>query len=119
MIYLAQALVALLGAYHVVMVWNRVGRQRFRNEQELEQFLAEFEPAVAAGDFAKAQAVCEGDPRAVPQLAQVAVQNRGLGYAKLKHLVMDSATCSRTLSNGSVGSIRLSRRSRCWVFSER
>lgn len=89
MIYLAQALVALLGAYHVVMVWNRVGRQRFRNEQELEQFLAEFEPAVAAGDFAKAQAVCEGDPRAVPQLTQVAVQNRGLGYAKLKHLVMD------------------------------
>ena len=58
----AGEMVALLGAYHVVMVWTRVGRQRFRNEEELEQFLAEFEPAVAAGGSPAAAAGDDAGP---------------------------------------------------------
>ncbi len=87
--YLAQFLVAMWGAYCVVMVWQRVGRQRFRSEKEQDAFLDELEGPLSRGDFAAASALCDGDPRAVPQLAMIAIQNRQLGYAKVKHLVMD------------------------------
>ena len=33
--------------------------------------------------------MCDGDPRAVAQLALIAINNRQIGYAKTKHLVMD------------------------------
>lgn len=87
--YVAQFVVAMWGAYCVVMVWQRVGRQRFRSEREQEAFLEELDGPLARGDFAAATALCDGDPRAVPQLALIAIQNRQLGYAKVKHLVMD------------------------------
>ncbi|MCA9148423.1 MAG: MotA/TolQ/ExbB proton channel family protein [Planctomycetales bacterium] len=87
--YLALLLIALWGAYSVVMVWMRVARQRFRSDEALSLFLDELEGPLERGDFDAAAQICDGDPRAVSQLALVAINNRQLGYAKVKHLVMD------------------------------
>jgi biopolymer transport protein ExbB len=89
LIYGALVAIALWGAFCVVMVWMRVARQRFRSEEAQEQFLDELEAPLARGDFEAAVQLCDGDPRAVAQLALVAITHRDLGYAKVKHLVMD------------------------------
>jgi biopolymer transport protein ExbB/TolQ len=88
-IYAAQALVALWGAFCVIVVWRRVSAARFRSEEAQESFLAELQPSVAAGDFQGAADLCEGDGRALPQLSLLAIDNRGLGFDKVKHLVAD------------------------------
>ncbi len=87
--YGIQAVVALWGAFCVIMVWMRVGRQRFRTEEAQAEFLSELEAPLSRGDYAAAAELCDGDPRAVPQLALIAINNRQIGYAKTKHLVMD------------------------------
>jgi biopolymer transport protein ExbB/TolQ len=89
LIYGALAVVALWGAYCAVMVWMRVARQRFRSEEAQAQFLDELDAPLSRGDFAAASQLCEGDPRAVAQLALIAISNRELGHAKVKHLVTD------------------------------
>jgi biopolymer transport protein ExbB len=89
LIYLVLVAIALWGAFCVVMVWMRVARQRFRSEEAQDQFLDELEGPLAAGDFDAAAQLCDGDPRAVAQLALIAINHRDLGYAKVKHLVMD------------------------------
>ena len=88
-IYLVLAAIALWGAFCVIMVWTRVARQRFKNEAEQAEFLNELEPRLASKDFEGATAICDGDPRAVPQLSLVAIKNRQIGYSKVKRLVMD------------------------------
>jgi biopolymer transport protein ExbB/TolQ len=88
-IYAAQAVVALLGAFYVVVIWRRLGQSRFRNEEAQTEFMAQIQQSVAAGDFASAIELCEGDRRVLPQLIQLALDNRSLGYAKVRHLVSD------------------------------
>ena len=88
-IYMMLGAIAIWGAFCVIMVWMRVARQRFRSEDDQAKFLAEVETPLAKGDFKTAAEVCDGDPRAVSQLALIAINHRDLGYAKVKHLVMD------------------------------
>jgi biopolymer transport protein ExbB/TolQ len=71
------------------MVWMRVARQRFRTEEAQSEFLNQLEEPLNHGDFSAAAEMCDGDPRAVAQLALIAINNRQIGYAKTKHLVMD------------------------------
>ncbi|MCA9270706.1 MAG: MotA/TolQ/ExbB proton channel family protein, partial [Planctomycetales bacterium] len=73
----------------VVLVWMRVNQKRFRSEAELDAFLAEIEPPLAAGKFDAATAVCDGDARAMPQLALMALASRGMGFVKMRQLVLD------------------------------
>lgn len=87
--YGAQAVVALWGAYCVVMVWRRVAQKRFRSEEAQIEFLTAVEEPLERGDFDAASAVCEGDVRAVPQLAQLAIANRNLGFSKVRQIVVD------------------------------
>ncbi|NLF68979.1 MAG: MotA/TolQ/ExbB proton channel family protein [Candidatus Anammoximicrobium sp.] len=87
--YGAQAIVALWGAYCVVMVWRRVAQKRFRSEEEQTEFLTAVEDPLARGDFDSASGICEGDVRAVPQLALLAIANRNLGFSKVRQLVVD------------------------------
>lgn len=88
-IYGAQAVVALLGAFYVVVIWRRLGQSRFRNEETQTEFMNQVQQSIAAGDFAGANDLCEGDRRVLPQLIQLAIDNRNLGYAKVRHLVSD------------------------------
>ncbi|HIQ20084.1 MAG TPA: MotA/TolQ/ExbB proton channel family protein [Planctomycetes bacterium] len=88
-IYCALGLIALWGAFLVIMIWRRVAQSRFRNEEEQEEFLDELEQGLQAGDYAAVEELCEGDPRAVPALALLALANRKLGLAKMRTLLAD------------------------------
>ncbi|MEM8681208.1 MAG: MotA/TolQ/ExbB proton channel family protein [Planctomycetota bacterium] len=89
LIYLALFLIAIWGAYCVIMVWLRVAQKRFRDEDEQEEFMERIEAFLAHRDFASASAELEGDMRAMPQLAHLGIENRSLGYARVKQLLID------------------------------
>jgi biopolymer transport protein ExbB/TolQ len=88
-IYGVLGLIALWGLFCVVMVWARVAQKRFRNEEAQQEFLAALEKPLEAGDFQSAGMICEGDARAVPQLTLLAITNRGIGFSKIRQLVID------------------------------
>jgi biopolymer transport protein ExbB/TolQ len=88
-IYCALALVALWGAFCVIVVWRRVAQARFRSEEEQIQFLDGLEESLSSGDFEAAADLCDGDPRAMPQLAHLAIGNRGIGYGKVRALLIE------------------------------
>ena len=83
-VYLFQGILALWGGYCAIMAWRRVSGTRFANELEQDGFLGELEAVLGQRDYDAAAALCEGDRRAVPQLAVYAIANRELGYAKLR-----------------------------------
>ncbi len=88
-IYAALALVALWGAFCLVMVWMRISQKRFRSENAQTEFLDALDAPLSKGDFDSAVMLCDGDSRALPQLAQLAIVNRKFGYAKTRQLLLD------------------------------
>ena len=87
--YFALAGVALWGLYCIVIVWTRVNQKRFKSEEEQDLFMDDVERMLDVGDFDGAVEYCAGDPRAIPQIVELAVENRGLGYKKARQFVMD------------------------------
>ncbi len=87
--YLALAAVALWGLYCIVVVWNRVGQKRFKSEDEQDQFLDDVEQMIQSGDFEGTIDYCEGDARALPQIIELAVSHRNLGYNRARKFMMD------------------------------
>ena len=85
LVYVVLAGLALWGAYCVVMVWRRVGTTRFADEYEQDEFLSELEQTLTAKNFGAAAELCDGDRRAMPQLALYAIDHRELSYDKLRH----------------------------------
>jgi biopolymer transport protein ExbB/TolQ len=71
------------------MAWLRVAQKRFRSESAQSEFLEALEEPLLRGNFEAAFDLCEGDQRAMPQLAQLAIANRKIGYAKVRQLVLD------------------------------
>ena len=65
------------------------GPDRFRSEEEQEEFLDTLDEHLTAGDFEKATAMCDQDDRAMSQLALLAVTNREMGYRKIRTLITD------------------------------
>jgi biopolymer transport protein ExbB/TolQ len=88
-IYGALALIAIWGAFSVIMVWRRVSQSRFRDEEEQAEFLDELDRGLEAGDLKAVQELCDGDPRAVPELALLAVANRDMTVPKIRSLLTD------------------------------
>jgi biopolymer transport protein ExbB len=88
-IYLVIFLIALWGAFCVVMVWARVRQKQFSSEAMQTLFLEAVEDPLSKGDYDAAAEVCEGDRRATCQLAQLAIENRKIGFGKVKQLVAD------------------------------
>lgn len=88
-IYLVMALIALWGAFCVVMVAARVRQKQFINEDQQTAFLEALEEPLAKGEYNTAIEVCDGDRRATCQLAELAINNRKLGFAKVKQLIAD------------------------------
>lgn len=87
--YGALAGAALWGLYCIVIVWTRVNQKRFKSEESQDVFMDDVEQMLAAGDFEGTVEYCEGDPRAIPQIVEMAVNNRGLGYKKARQFVLD------------------------------
>ncbi len=88
-IYSVLALLALWGLFCVLVVWRRVAAARFRSEDAQDAFLDELDQYLLVRDFDSASALCESQSKALPQLAQLAVNHRELGSAKLRHIVAD------------------------------
>ena len=89
-VYGLQAIDALWGTYCIIMIYSRLMQKGFRNEKKQEEFLAQIEPPLAAGDFESAAAMVEGDNRAVPQLSALAIANHDLEVTKVQELVMEN-----------------------------
>ncbi|MEE2642671.1 MAG: MotA/TolQ/ExbB proton channel family protein [Planctomycetota bacterium] len=87
--YVCLALIALWGFFCCVMVWTRVSQKRFRNEEAQGEFLDAINADLQRGDFDSALATADGDPRAMCQLTVLAVENRSLGFEKVKYLIAD------------------------------
>jgi biopolymer transport protein ExbB/TolQ len=87
--YALLAAVALLGLYHIVIIWTRVGAKRFRNETQQEAFLEQIEPLIRGGQFDEAADICAGNSKVVPQMISLAMDHRALGYKKLRPFVLD------------------------------
>ena len=88
-IYLVMFLIALWGAFCVVMVWSRVRQKQFKSEALQTLSLEAVEEPPSKGDYDAAAEVCDGDRRATCQLAQLAIENRKIGFRKVKQLVAD------------------------------
>ena len=88
-IYFVMALIALWGAYCVVMVAARVRQKQFVSEEQQTAFLEAIEEPLAKGEYNAAAEVCDGDRRATCQLAELAINNRKLGFTKVKQLIAD------------------------------
>ncbi|MCA9203663.1 MAG: MotA/TolQ/ExbB proton channel family protein [Pirellulaceae bacterium] len=87
--YFFLAMSALWGLYCLVVVWARVAQKRFRNEPAQNDFLEALEEPLMKGDFDTVYEICEGDKRALPQMMQMAILNRQLGYKKARLVVLD------------------------------
>lgn len=88
-IYLVMFFIALWGAFCVVMVWARVRQKQFKNEALQTEFLEDVEEPLLKGDYDLAIELIAGDRRATCQLAQLAIENRKIGFGKVKQLVAD------------------------------
>lgn len=87
--YFALAGVALWGLYCIVSTWTRVSQKRFKTEEEQDLFMDDIEQMLSAADFEGVAEYCADDPRAIPQIIEMAVQHRELGYQKARQFVMD------------------------------
>jgi len=88
-IYIALAMIAVWGAFCVIVVWRRVAQTRFSSEEEQDSFLDKIDESLESADFEAAAELCEEDDRATPQLALLAISNRQIGYAKVRTMVSD------------------------------
>jgi len=88
-IYALLAAIAIWGAFCAALVWMRIARQRFANEEDQTDFLDQLDEPLGRGDFEAAARLCADDPRATPQLALLALNHRHVGYVRVRQLVMD------------------------------
>ncbi|MBN1853944.1 MAG: MotA/TolQ/ExbB proton channel family protein [Pirellulales bacterium] len=80
-------LLAVWGAYCVILVWRRVAQTRFRDELDQDEFLEELESNIQSGNFDNALELTNNDRRALPQLVTYAIENRDAGYHQLRREV--------------------------------
>ena len=87
--YGALAAVALWGLFCIVIVWTRVKNKRFRTEDQQDLFMDDINQMLEQGDFVGISEYCNGDQRAIPQIVEMAVRHRDMGYKKSRQFVMD------------------------------
>ena len=88
-VYVFLALDALWGAYCIIVIFMRLGQKKFRSDRKQDEFLDTLDVAIKKDGFDTAAMECEGDRRAVPQLAALALANRGLPTEELQELLVD------------------------------
>jgi biopolymer transport protein ExbB/TolQ len=77
------------GLYHIILGIRRLRQLSFRSHDDQQEFLDELLPQLADGQFDSAEELVADDPRAVPQLAHMAIANRNIGYEQLRQLVSE------------------------------
>src|SRR6185369_10400678 len=80
------------GLFCVIMAFRRVWQLSFRNRQQQQAFMEELIPKLDAGQYGQAAEMCAEDRRALPQLANVAILNRNIGFDALRQLLSELLT---------------------------
>lgn len=88
-LYLVLFLIALWGAFCVIMVWLRIAQKRFRDEDEQDAFFQDIDLMLAQGNLTSVKEAVDGDLRAMPQITALAVDNRRLGTTRLREFIID------------------------------
>ena len=83
------ALNFLWGLYNVIMGFRRVKELSFGDHDEQAEFVDDIIQKMQAGRFDLIEELTGDDPRALPQLIQLAVGNRQLGYDQLRQVVTE------------------------------
>jgi biopolymer transport protein ExbB len=77
------------GFYNIVMGFRRVKELNFASHDEQAEFVDEVTESLRAGRYDAVAELCKDDGRALPQLTELAVANRGLGYDQLRQVVTE------------------------------
>jgi biopolymer transport protein ExbB len=77
------------GLYCVIMGWRRVAQLSFKSQDQQAVFLNDLMEKLHAGQYAAAAEQCQNDPRALPQLANVAIVNRQIGFEPMRQFVRE------------------------------
>ena len=83
------ALNFLWGLYNIIMGFRRVKELNFSSHDDQAGFIDEVMPLLESGRFDAVEELTNDDPRALPQLTQLAVSNRQLGYDQLRQVVTE------------------------------
>ncbi|HEX4413005.1 MAG TPA: MotA/TolQ/ExbB proton channel family protein [Lacipirellulaceae bacterium] len=87
--YVFLALNFLWGLYNVILGFRRVRELSFGSHEDQAEFLDEIMPLLEGGKFAELEEQTADDPRALPQLIELATANRQLSYDQLRQVVME------------------------------
>jgi biopolymer transport protein ExbB/TolQ len=90
--YVLLALNFLWGLYCIITAYRRLSQFGFSNRNEYNAFMDELMAKLKSRQYDEATAMCEGDIRALPQLAHLALTNRDLGYEPMRQLVSETLT---------------------------
>jgi biopolymer transport protein ExbB/TolQ len=75
------------GLYCVIMGWRRVAQLSFKSQDKQAVFLNDLMEKLHTGQYNAAAEQCQNDPRALPQLAHVAIANRQIGFEPMRQFV--------------------------------
>jgi biopolymer transport protein ExbB len=87
--YVFLAINFLWGLYNIIVGFRRVKELSFRTHDEQAEFMDHLLEPLQAGQFDTVAEMCSDDARALPQLVELAVTNRGLGYDQLRQVVTE------------------------------
>ncbi|MGE3315537.1 MAG: MotA/TolQ/ExbB proton channel family protein [Planctomycetaceae bacterium] len=89
-VYFVQGLIAVYGAFLVILMLRRISRKRFANAASATQFLDEIRDRLNERNVDGIIELCDSPAywsKAVPQLILIALQNPHLSMAKLRRLL--------------------------------
>ena len=81
------ALNFLWGLYFVIIGYTRVRKLSFRSPKQQSEYMDQLMGLLHAGQYPAAEELCDGDRRALPQLAHLVLVNRQIGEEPLRQLV--------------------------------
>jgi biopolymer transport protein ExbB/TolQ len=87
--YILLGLNFIWGLYNIIMGYRRVKELNFSDHEEQGEWMNEVIGLLQAGRHDAVEELCADDGRALPQLTQLAVANRGLGYEQLRQVVSE------------------------------
>ncbi len=87
--YVFLALNFIWGLYNIIMGFRRVKELNFSDHEEQAEFVDQVTQLLEAGRYDAVEELCSDDGRALPQLTQLAVANRGLGHDQLRQVVSE------------------------------
>jgi biopolymer transport protein ExbB len=87
--YVFLAINFLWGLYNIIVGFRRVKELSFSNHDEQAEFMDQVLEPLKAGQYDAVVSLCNEDVRALPQLVELAVQGRGLGYDQMRQVVTE------------------------------